>query len=296
MKDSKFSVLLIEDEVQYTYLLKKRFSKNMSPVFNIIHAGMLRDGLKRLAGERIDLVLLDLCLPDSQGLDTFLSVYAQAPEIPIVVLTALDDEAIGFETVRKGAQDFLVKGRFDGKELPKALLYAFARQRRQADLCNLSLIDELTGLRNRRGFVVLAEQQLKLAQRTKKGLLLFCMDLDGLKVINDSFGHRDGDRALTQTAKILKDTFRHSDVLARMGGDEFAVLAIEAGSGNQKMLSTRLDQKLKESNDNQDLPFRLSLSVGSAYFDPSEPCSLEELILVADRTMYQIKRNRKTLI
>mgnify|MGYP001605582465 CR=1 FL=1 len=296
MMNSKLNVLLIEDETQYAYMLQKRFAKNMKPIFDVSHAGDLQKGLGHLARGGVDVALLDLSLPDSQGIDTFLSVQAQAPGVPVVVLTALDDESLGLEAVKGGAQDYLVKGRVEGKELPRILLYAVARHKKHAELRTLSLADELTGLRNRRGFTFLAEQQLKLAQRTKKGLLLFFMDVDEMKYINDTFGHKEGDRALMRMAEVLKETFRQSDVLARMGGDEFAVLAIEASRGNAKMLEARLKENLKKSNQGKNIPAKLSLSVGAAYFDPEKSSTLEDLIAQADQAMYQSKRNRKIMM
>src|SRR5206468_4904169 len=103
----------------------------------------------------------------------------------------------------------------------------------QAELGNLALTDELTGLCNRRGFMAIAERQLKIGHRTGRGILLFFMDIDGMKQINDSFGHGEGDQVLRRTAKALKMTFRDSDVIARLGGDEFAVLAIEASDNSE---------------------------------------------------------------
>ena len=153
-----------------------------------------------------------------------MKVRAQAPEIPLVILTGLDDESLGLSAVQWGAQDYLVKGHADGNLLARCLLYSIERQRMQATLRNLSLTDPLTGLYNRRGLAALGKQQLKTARRNKSSLSLVLADLDGLKQINDTQGHQQGDAAIIEIANALKETFRQSDILARLGGDEFAAL------------------------------------------------------------------------
>jgi len=161
----------------------------------------------------------------------------------------------------------------------------------QAELGNLALTDELTGLYNRRGFMALAERQLKVGRRSGRGMLLFVMDVNRLKQINDSFGHFEGDRALKRTAEALEETFRDSDVVARLGGDEFAVLAIEASGHSEATIKTRLFECLKSMSGEH---YEISLSLGVARFDPRNRSSIEELMAKADRAMYVQKRQRST--
>jgi len=161
----------------------------------------------------------------------------------------------------------------------------------QAELGNLAVTDELTGLFNRRGFMVLAERQLKLGRRSGRGMMLFVMDVDGLKQINDSFGHFEGDRALKRTAEVLEETFRDSDVVARLGGDEFAVLAIEASGHSEATIKTRLFECLKSISAEQS-GYDISLSLGVARFDPRNRTSIGELMAKADQAMYEQKRRR----
>ena len=151
------------------------------------------------------------------------------------------------------------------------------------------LVDELTNLLNRRGFFTLAEQQLKMANRNQKGILLLYIDFDGLKQINDTFGHSGGDMALKDATSIIKGTFRQSDIVARIGGDEFVVLALETSWAFAETLSTRLQQSLRSHNAEAGRPYKLSFSVGYSYYDPGAPCSLEELIARADSDMYEQK-------
>ncbi len=160
------------------------------------------------------------------------------------------------------------------------------------ELRHLALTDELTCLYNRRGFFAAAVQQLKLARRKEQSLLLLYCDLDNLKKINDSYGHREGDLALVRTADALEQAFRDSDILARLGGDEFVVLASEASSQTQEVLLRRLEKNVKKSNANESR-YELSLSVGVARFDPKRAISLGELMAQADEAMYEQKRNHQ---
>lgn len=175
--------------------------------------------------------------------------------------------------------------------LRRALQCAAMQYMVQTELSNLALKDELTGLYNRRGFLSLADRQLKLARRSHRSLLLFFVDLDGLKDINDVFGHAEGDAALRQAAEALEATFRDSDVVARIGGDEFAALAIEASGQSEASIRERLTECLN-SQSRKDTHYQLSVSLGTARFDPWNPVSIRELITEADRAMYRQKRRR----
>jgi diguanylate cyclase (GGDEF)-like protein len=176
--------------------------------------------------------------------------------------------------------------------LRRALQCATKQYMVQMELSNLALKDELTGLYNRRGFLALADRQLKLARRSGRSLLLFFIDLDGLKEINDVFGHTEGDAALKWTAEALLATFRDSDVVARLGGDEFAALAIEASGQSEVSIRERLTEYLR-SVSGGDTRHKFSVSLGTARFDPLHPVSIRELIAEADRAMYEQKQKRR---
>ena len=173
--------------------------------------------------------------------------------------------------------------------LRRALQCATKQYMLQTELGNLALMDELTELYNRRGFLALAERQLKLARRAGRSVLLFFIDVDGMKEINDVFGHAEGDAALKCTAEALETTFRDSDVIARFGGDEFAALAIEASGQNEATIRDRLTEYLKSAS-RKDSSCEFSVSLGTARFDPWNPTSIRELIAEADRAMYEQKR------
>jgi diguanylate cyclase (GGDEF)-like protein len=164
----------------------------------------------------------------------------------------------------------------------------------ERELRHLALTDDLTCFYNRRGFLASATQQMKLARRNGHCMLLFFCDLDNLKEINDSFGHREGDRALVRAADVLEEVFRDSDIVARLGGDEFAALAFEASKSDEAGILRRVDESLQKANQ-EESRYVLSLSVGVARFDPAENVNLGDLMAQADRAMYERKKNKRRL-
>ena len=156
-----------------------------------------------------------------------------------------------------------------------------------------SFSDELTGLYNRRGFFALVEQQLKLSKRLKKGIFMLYADLDRLKAINDTWGHQEGDRALIDIANILKATFRESDIVGRIGGDEFAVIPLVPAGNQITRITDRLQKNIDDLNAKGKRRYTLSISFGLSYYDPENPSSMDELLARADRMMYEQKKLKK---
>ena len=162
----------------------------------------------------------------------------------------------------------------------------------QEEILTLSLTDPLTGLYNRRGFLALAEQQLKIATRTKIGLLLLFADLDGMKWINDNLGHKKGDEALMEAANVLKKVFRDADIIARVGGDEFSVLAVGVKIEDSRIVEDRLQYQIGINNGRENRDYSFSMSVGMAYNDPENPSTIDELMSHADVLMYEQKKGK----
>jgi len=163
----------------------------------------------------------------------------------------------------------------------------------QIALEQLASADELTGLHNRRGFVALAAQSIKLARRSQKPFALVFVDLDGLKKINDTLGHGDGDLAITDAAYVLSDSFRHCDVLGRLGGDEFAVLMSDADQESARIVKKRLADKIDKLNAKGHRPYTLSLSIGMLICNSDEEGPLEALLGRVDALMYEEKKKKR---
>ncbi|MEJ2262235.1 MAG: GGDEF domain-containing response regulator [Anaerolineales bacterium] len=288
---SPIKVLVVEDDPEFASMLRALLTEANLGQFEPVLVETLEETIIKLRKNNFDVILLDLFLPDCQGQQTFRKIIELAPEIPIVVVTGMDDKSLAIQSVREGAQDYLVKGDLDVNQLVRSLLYAIERHRSRRMLQDLSFSDELTGLLNRRGFLSLAPKHVKIAQRANWELLVFFIDLDELKKINDNFGHPEGDQALRTVANILRDTFRTSDVLARIGGDEFIALAINASNASIDNITSRLHENIDQHNQNGKR-YRISISYGVARFAPEEQPSLEEMIVQADQALYENKRRK----
>lgn len=411
MTDGVPRILLIEDNANDALAIKIMLESADFP-FKLEKAETLKSGLDILSEKQIDVILLDLGLPDSKGLDTFVNLFDEYPDVPIVMYTGLEDEDIAVKALQKGAQDYLVKGKVDSKLLVRAIRYSIERHRLRVELKRMSteleksetrfrdlierssdgilivdsdgviqyvntvaesifgrksnelidesfefsfepgetktidilrregetvkaemrvmqtelrdstfylvdlkditeivehveekkilremtLRDELTGLYNRRGFYTHAEHIIKVSKRNKDNMILFFIDVDNLKSINDTYSHQSGDDALIDTTNIIKKTFRESDIIARFGGDEFVILARLVKKSLGEKLSARFKRNLNSHNRKNIRPYKLSLSVGVAQCGSKPNISIDDLLKRADESMYkqkQIERNHE---
>jgi diguanylate cyclase (GGDEF)-like protein len=219
------TVLLIEDDPEDADLLQEMLLERNTDWCEVEWVDHLQAGLERLAAGRADLVLLDLSLPDGHGLETFAQVHAQATGVPIVVLSGLDDEKLAVQMVQEGAQDYLVKGQADSHLLVRAMRYAIERKTAAEQLRQAAAQDTLTGLPNRALFTERLEHSIQRSKEHRNYLFaVLFLDLDRFKVINDSQGHMIGDQLLVAIARRLEACVRSTDIVARFGGDEFAIL------------------------------------------------------------------------
>ena len=182
---------------------------------------------------------------------------------------------------------------YEGK---KAMMEIFQdtteRKKLEEELRSMSLKDELTRLYNRRGFIELAGQELKFAKRHDMDASLLFIHLDKMKWINDTLGHSEGDKALVKTAAVLKKTCRESDIIARIGGDEFAIFALGLSGKNSHFIINRLRENLAYHNRKISKGYSLSISVGMASCKSAATCSIQKLLTLADKLMYKEKKSR----
>ena len=174
-------------------------------------------------------------------------------------------------------------------------IYSTENRRLKRYYEHLSYVDPLTGLYNLRGFKMLADQQIRHARRHKKGFYLVLLDMDGLKGINDEFGHLEGDLLIKEAAKVLGASFRESDIISRIGGDEFVVLVLEHPLEDHRLVASRFRDRMGRTQTGRTSLY-VSFSMGVTFFDPEHPLSLEELMSEADRAMYEEKRGKKSKI
>jgi two-component system cell cycle response regulator len=287
------NLLLVEDDELQAQGLKELLTHVRRHRFNVTVVGRLDEALKEVETSKYDVVVLDLTLPDAHGLDASKALKQAAADVPIVILTGLDDDTLAEQSAKAGVQEYLLKSEVTRSLLVRVLRYAIERNSLLLRLRELSLKDELTELYNRRGFFTVGAQQIKVAERLGKTLLLFYADVDGMKECNDRFGHLKGDRLLRKAARVLKKTFRESDVIGRLGGDEFAILSLDAAHESAEILLKRLEKALEAENAAEPDPMNLSVSVGFSTSVPTPEMKVEDLIREADEKMYSHKRRRK---
>ena len=234
-------------------------------------------------------VLLDLGLPDSQGLDALLAVKPHVAQCPVVVLTGDDTEAVGLAAVAAGAQDFLVKGSFDAGLLRRCIGFAGQRKRMELALLQRSLQDDLTGLPRRALLIDRLQEALKRCAREHSAGALLFVDLDHFKQVNDQHGHAGGDAVLRQVADRLRTSLRASDTAARVGGDEFVVLLpTVAHAGDALAVGAKLLAALAQDAKYGGRAVQVSASVGVAHFDGAGETAAQ-VMHRADLAMYAAK-------
>jgi diguanylate cyclase (GGDEF)-like protein/PAS domain S-box-containing protein len=286
-------VMLVEDQTGDTAFVKALLENSVQHVHELTCVERLEEAIEAIRMQRFDLILLDLNLPDSQGLDTLARLQEIGCTAPIVVLSGVDDEYTAMQAIERGAQDFLSKSILCGELLIRAIHNSMQRNSILAQVTESSLKDELTGLYNRRGLVTLASTLLRAARRLGTEISLIYIDLDGLKKINDQFGHAIGDAALNEAAEVLRTTIRDCDLACRLGGDEFALLLVGSTSISSRTFLQRLQASIDRLNQQPNRRFNLSMSCGISQYDPLSRPTLDAMMKDADEQMYAQKRLNK---
>ena len=253
-------------------------------------AANVERALELITNNQFDILIADIKMPGMTGLELTERAKKIRPEMAVIVMTAYIEEFSYDSAIEVGASDFIKKP-FTVRELVARIQHV----KLQEKLRSMSVTDELTGLYNRRGFFTLAEQELRMAKRLEKSIFLFFLDIDNLKEINDQFGHVEGDMMILETANILRRTFRQSDTIARIGGDEFVIVLNGVKISDSEIVIMRLQKNLDETNEALKRGYRLSLSIGMSFYDPENPRSIDELISEADKSMYEQKKYKQII-
>ncbi|HEY3312251.1 MAG TPA: GGDEF domain-containing response regulator [Anaerolineales bacterium] len=291
-------VLLIEDSSGDSRLIQELLAESRTVEFDLHCVERLTFGLEQLSHGDYDIVLLDLALPDSLGLETLLSVRRYRPEMAVIVLTGLDDEALGLQATLAGAQDYVVKGQVSSQLLIRSIRYSIERKRFERRLEYLATHDDLTGLPNRQLFNYTLGLALERARREQHAgkdsgqVAVMLLDLDNFKQVNDSVGHMQGDKLLQSVAARLQGCMRKSDTVARMGGDEFT-LVIEniecpedCDATAKKVLAALAEPFILEG-----ASLLTSASLGISLY-PADGDNPDSLLQFADIAMYRAKQTR----
>jgi diguanylate cyclase (GGDEF)-like protein len=288
-------LLLVEDNPGDAVLVREMLHTALEDQVELVHVDALEQACAQVLEVEAACVLLDLSLPDAVGLDAVTRMQAAAPDIPIVVLTGLDDETLALSAVQHGAQDYLIKGQVDEGLIARSIRYAIERKRAEVALAHQALHDPLTRLPNRALFLDRLEQALARAQRSSIGIAVLFLDLDRFKVINDSLGHDAGDRLLVDVANRLQGVVRPGDTVARFGGDEFTILCDDVGGERDAVLiAERVAAAVGAPFTLDDNEAFLTTSLGIALTTGRENSRAEALIRDADAAMYRAKERGKS--
>lgn len=288
--DRPLHILLVEDNPGDDRLVRLALSEDPLWEFQVTSAKTLGASLSLAQSGAFDAILLDMQLPDSNGLANVKELALAAPRTPIVVMTGLDDDFLAMQVSVHGAQDYLLKDKYDSASLSRAIRRAIGRKQFEAVLAQRAHFDSLTGLVNRGLFNDRLNQALTRATRTDRSAALLFIDLDDFKRINDSHGHKVGDEVLRVVAEALRSAVRQTDTVARLGGDEFTVLlepleeTTDADVVAKKILRA-LDKPILQSG----VEIRVTASIGIAVF-PDHARKADGLINSADATMLFAKR------
>lgn len=247
------------------------------------------EALDNLSERPCDVLITDIVMPGMKGLQLTKQVKLSWPDTNVIVMTGFIDDFSYDQAIEAGASDFIKKP-FTMHEMMFRIKHVLLQKR----LRDMSNTDELTGLLNRRGFFTIAQQQLKVVNRAKGQIALVFADMDKFKEINDQWGHQKGDEALVVMADILRHTFRESDLIARISGDEFALLLLGSPEKYFSIIFDRLQKNIDAYNVTSGSMSKLSLSIGMAVYEHDQPCSIDELLKRADRRMYDQKQRKKT--
>lgn len=244
--------------------------------------------LAHLADNTADIVITDIVLNGMEGLQFTKRVKLSWPNTNVIVMTGFINDFSYDNAIEAGASDFIKKP-FTVHEI----LFRVKHVLLQEHLREMATTDELTGLLNRRGFFTIARQELKAANRTKGKLALVFADMDQFKVVNDTWGHQKGDEVLITMADIFRRSFRDSDLIARISGDEFALLLLDTHEDKFDIIFRRLQKNIDEANLLSAGTHVISLSIGMTLYDYKEPVTIDELLKLADERMYEQKQKKK---
>lgn len=287
--DFEPAILLIEDNPADARLVRAFLEETKLNQKVLDEVARLEEALVRLDKGSFDVVICDLNLPDAWGLDTLKRLQAAAPEPAVIVLSGVDDDALGLEAVQLGAQDYLTKGRIDAHTLERSIRYATERKRTQTRLAHLARHDELTGLTNRHTFAEHVAVAIGRAERYGAGFSVMFLDLDRFKTINDSLGHNAGDHVLAVAAARVCAAVRECDTVARLGGDEFGVLVENVSDTTATTeIAERIVAGLAVPVCLTDGEVIVTTSIGIALY-PDDGRSVERLLKAADAGMYAAK-------
>ncbi|MFC3228483.1 diguanylate cyclase domain-containing protein [Marinibaculum pumilum] len=293
-------ILVIDDSPDDREAIRRNLRRTTElDVSEVVEAESAEQGLECLKADSFDCVLLDFSMPGASGLDLIQELHMRHPDLPMVMITGSGNERVAVDALKGGAADYVSKSEISTALLAKTIGEALDAKRQETEALRSASVDELTGLPNRRAFNERLDYLAHRAERHDIAFGIAFMDLDGLKSVNDTHGHEAGDELLRQAAARLAGCLRKSDLLARIGGDEFVAILEDLERGEPAVPQTAVDRFVTAIDG---APFDLGgirvsagISAGLALY-PCDARSCAELLRLADEAMYRIKSARKRTI
>jgi len=285
------NILLVEDNPGDARLVEIMLNQPSNSDFRLTCTNNMAEAITAIGSDGFDVALLDMSLPDGEGLENITRLKSRAPLMPIVVMTGRTDEAFAINAVKAGAQDYLVKGQINELQLSRALHYSIERKNLQEQVTHLANHDQLTGLANRGLFRMRLEHAISCAGRRDESVAVLYIDLDHFKSINDSLGHAIGDKLLNEVSARFLDAVREVDTVARLGGDEFAIILENVTQAyNVAAIAEKIIEKISKTFHIGDHELHVGCSIGIAY-SPHCGQGMDEIINNADTALYAAKAN-----
>jgi two-component system cell cycle response regulator len=296
MDSRLIKIVLVEDDHDDIYLFKSEVKKAFGNYASLEVCNSLSE-LMGIDRNTTDIIMLDMGLPDSTGLNTVVQVLNQFNTIPVVVLTGINSIDIGEQVVQLGAEDYIPKDELSHSLIARSIRFSIERHGLLNKVKDMAHVDPLTLLHNRAYFIDRLGQQCALSQRNTDIFALIMVDLDGFKEVNDTYGHRAGDQVLEQFSARLKSSTRRSDVLARLGGDEFVMIVSPLmGPTGCDVVSTSVLKCVNSPflilQEDSVVQVEIGVSIGCSVF-PSDATTPNSLLSCADKAMYAVKNSGK---
>lgn len=293
------NLLVVENDLEDYYIVKELLQRDEHKNYKMTQVGELSEAIEILSKDSFDVILLDLGLDDSSGLQTLKELAAVVDRTPIVVLTGVDDPAIGEQAIQIGAEDYVAKNGISSSLLNRVISYAIERHRLLVKIKRQAEEDALTKLPNRSYLCDTLETLISQSERNTAPLAVAMLDLDGFKSVNDNYGHHAGDELLIKVAERLRQRLRKSDVVGRWGGDEFVILITNYGD-HESLLNLVENKKnvliAPYFIDISGVETEVAIGVSIGLVEWRLGMSMEQLIDLADRHMYVSKSAGKSQV
>ena len=309
--EKNIKVLLVEDDAEFARTMQFRITHDRNASIYVEYVQNLAHGLEAISQKNFDVLLLDLNLPDSRGLETYITLQAAAPDTPIIIITGFDDNDLALEAARQGAEDYLVKGEMEGKTLLRVIHHAIERNRIKKELAavtrelretnlrleKMTLLDPLTELYNRRGLQQALQRETQWAARHNWDLVAMIIDIDHFKRINDVFGYAVGDIFLREVASTLKRSVRVTDHVGRIGGDEFIILFPETSLEEGAKVAERIRLAVANASFLLSETENISITLSAGILPvPKKTVTLDELLAIIHHLLKRSKKEGRNRI